>query len=274
MSVQKGSLILLGVMSSFSSPSILAQQCASAAGNWSATYGYTWVLSQNSGQISGVVNMTDGCLTPQWPVLGSFIGNGQFNVRATNPNGSDQNCPAAWFEWSGSINKPGCHTGAGTWVNSLSHSNNWAWSKPCDVPTGESTSAVGWDPANATVFIWDAALAPSSKNFDGRTITESVSTGDGCWFSGSAFAKTTGAGGNPAPVVNNGYRDHVGYVSAAVTYYRAQGRAPCSFSSVQQVRIDCATSTPTFINNGLGGTIGTTTVSSSRAGQTQNRTWP
>jgi AraC-like DNA-binding protein len=51
-------------------------------------------------------------------------------------------------------------------------------------------------------------------------------------------------------------------------------RAPCSFSAVQRMLIDCLASTPSYITNALGGTIGTTTVSSSRAGQTQSRTWP
>jgi len=129
----------------------------------------------------------------------------------------------------------------------------------------------GSDPAT---FIWLATLTPSSTNFDGRTITESVSTGDGCWFPGSAFAEVTGTDGNPASVVGNQYQDTVGYVSAAVTYYRGQARAPCSFSSLQRVRIDCLTSSPSFISNGLGGTIDVTTVSSSRAGQTMTRTWP
>jgi hypothetical protein len=259
------------------SPNVLGQSCATAEGSW------TWIdpfetliytLSQNSsGTINGTVR-TNFCAVKDWPMQGTFTGNGLFNARATNPTGGvGDNCAAAWFEIEGSVDKPGCHTGSGTWVNSIA-SDSWNWSKPCEVPTGESTTPIGWNSGEPTIFRWLATLAPSSKNFDGRTVTESVNTGDGCWFPGSIFAEVTGSPPNPATVSGNTYADDIGWVPAAVTYYRSQSRAPCSFSSVQQMRIDCLTSTPSFISNGLGGTVGTTTVSSSRAGQTQTRTWP
>lgn len=251
--------------------------CATAEGNWLDTENFRWSLAQNSnGVINGTVqvhHLGKACPVSTWPVAGQSDGGGWFTARATNPTGGDETCVSA-FTYNGYIQKPGCHTGGGLWTNDAGYIGAWEWSKPCEVPTGESNAPIAWDSSDPTVFIWEASLAPSSKNFDGRTVGESVNTGDGCWFPGSIFAEVTGTDGNDATVNANGYRDNVGYVSAAVTYYRAQMRAPCSFSSVQRMRIDCATENRYFVTNALSGTIGVSTVSSSRAGQTQTRTWP
>jgi hypothetical protein len=148
----------------------------------------------------------------------------------------------------------------------------WAWSKPCDIPNGEFSSPVSWN-TDGTTFIWDASLSPSTINF-GRTVTENVSLTDHCWFSGSVIPEQTGTNAPPADIINNGYEDVVGWLPVAVNYYRSQMRAPCSFSATQQMSIDCASGPVAYIVNGLGATIGITTVSSSRQGQTQTRTWP
>lgn len=268
---------LLGLALLIPNANVLAQsQCASAAGNWSDTLAYQFNFAQNSGLISGSMTVPAGSPCPEklWAAAGNFLGNGQFTVQTNHPTGGNEIC-ATWVRWQGTVAKPGCHTGSGTWNNSDGFSGLWTFSKACDVPTGESTSSVAWDTSQPTVHIWEATLSPSSINFDGRTITEGGTSSDSCWFSGSAFAEVVAVEGpNPADIVGNGYRDHVGWVPAAVTYYRAQGRAPCGATSVQQIRIDCRTSNPIYINNGLVSSIGVTTVSSSRSGQTQTRTWP
>jgi hypothetical protein len=251
--------------------------CQSSEGNWSDNYSYRWSLAQASGgYISGTLDVTGNSLSRQycgtgtWSVTGQNSGTGQFQVDATPPPGSY----CSRFKYMGTIYKPGCHQGNGTWQNfGAAYVNNWSWSKPCDVPTGESTAAVGWS-SDGTNFVWDVTLSPSSINFGGRTISENVSTTDGCWFPTSAIAQQTGVQGNPADVNNNGFRDVVGWLPFAVNYYRSVGRAPCGFSSTQQMRIDCSTGLVAYIVNGLAGSIGVTTVSSSRQGQTRSRVWP
>lgn len=268
---------LLGLALLIPNANVLAQsQCASAAGNWSSNIMYQFNFAQNSGLISGSVTASASTLCPQkvWASAGTFLGSGQFTVQSNHPTGGNESC-AAWVRWQGTVAKPGCHTGSGSWNNSDGASGQYSFSKPCDVPTGESTASVEWDMFQPTVHVWDATLSPSSINFDGRTVTEGGTSSDSCWFPGSGFAEVVAVQGpNPADINGNGYRDRVGWIPGAVTYYRAQGRAPCDATSVQQMRIDCSTSNPVYINNGLVSTIGVTTVGSSRSGQTQTRTWP
>jgi len=251
--------------------------CASAAGNWTDIFTYGWQVTQDAAlNIAGAVDVTDPpCAT--WTVSGTFQGAGSFFARADNPTGGDAVC-AAWFRYDGTINKPGCNTGNGTWVNSAGLSGNWSWSKACDVPTGETTASHLWD--DGGVHRWTQTLTPANINFGGRTVMEQDPGGGGpdtCWFDGSMFAKFEAITGGTWDVDTSNVwgDDFVGWFGAAVTYYRNQGRAPCGTSFPQRMVIDCSTGNTTYIDsNQLGGNFDATTVTSTRAGQTVTRTWP
>jgi len=151
----------------------------------------------------------------------------------------------------------------------------------CDtqLPTGETTNPNGWGSGNwATAGRWRQQLKPTGTNFSGCQVTEADPGGgtDGCWFSGSAISPQTGITGGTWTVGASNFwgDDFVGWGSGAVTYYRNQGRAPCSFSWPQSMRIVRPGGNVQYVRNRLLGTIGTTTVSSSRAGVTQTKNWP
>jgi hypothetical protein len=149
----------------------------------------------------------------------------------------------------------------------------------CRTPAGETTSPVGWDSNDPTVHKWDQTLAPTGTSFVGRTVLEQDPGGGGpdtCHFSGSSFPPATSiSSGNWTVSSGNHWgSDYVGWHSGAVTYYRAQGRAPCSTTFQQRMVIDCSTGPITYITNTLGGDINSTTVVSRRAGSMAIRTWP
>ncbi len=59
-----------------------------------------------------------------------------------------------------------------------------------------------------------------------------------------------------------------------MTYYRNQGRAPCSATIPQRMIIDCVNNYPAYLTHNMVVTIGTTTVSSQRGSQSVTKTWP
>jgi hypothetical protein len=151
----------------------------------------------------------------------------------------------------------------------------------CTTPTDETTTFAGWADSDGypTVGKWTQTLSPTSPGFSGRIVTEQDPGGggpDNCWFSGSAISPTTAITGGYWTVASNntwGF-DAVGLTSSTVTYYRAQGRAPCSVTVPQRMVIDCSTGAVTYRSNTLGYVIGDTTVISIRDGSQQSRTWP
>ena len=149
----------------------------------------------------------------------------------------------------------------------------------CSTPIGEITSPVGWDSGDPTIYKWEQTLSPSATNFAGRTVTEQNPGGGGpdtCYFTGSSFAPFTAITGGTWTVGSGnhwGY-DYVGWRSSAVTYYRAQGRAPCGTTFSQTMVINCSTAPLTYATNTLGCDINSTTVTSNRAGSLAIRTWP
>jgi hypothetical protein len=143
-------------------------------------------------------------------------------------------------------------------------------------PASETTAFAGWDGAGAGQ--WRQTLHPpasdSGFNFGGETVREAAAAPAGpdtCWFAGSAFLPFTAITGGTWSV--NGSNvwgfDHVGWFNPAIAYYRAQGRAPCGTRFGQQMTIRSPADSA-FVNYGpvniLGGRIGTTTVTSTRAG--------
>lgn len=149
----------------------------------------------------------------------------------------------------------------------------------CPTPTGESTAAIGWKTANPTIHEWEQTLQPSTTNFAGRWVVEFDPGGGGpdtCHFTNSQFDefKSISAGSWQVESGNKWKPDGVGWNSNAVTYYRAQGRAPCGTTFSQQMKIDCGTGATPYITNTLACSFTATTVTSTRAGQTVTRNWP
>jgi len=153
------------------------------------------------------------------------------------------------------------------------------------LPPSETTAFKGWatSMSEPTIGQWRQTIGPKTIAYAAVTVQESDPGGGGpdtCWFSGSKFAPFTAiTGGTWVVQAGNtwGY-DYVGWLKAAVMYYRNKGRAPCGTTFPQQMQVQFATGDTTFYNylgvNTLGGNIGTTTVTSIRAGKSQTKTWP
>lgn len=153
----------------------------------------------------------------------------------------------------------------------------------CTVPTGETTASNGWATAEGfpTWHKWMQTLTPATSNFSGRTVIEDDAGGgpDTCYFDGSAFTPVvTITGGTWTVDANNKWddADYVGWGTAQVAYYRAQGRAPCGTTVLQQMSIECP-SNSVFYNYGPVNTLKismtNTTVTSERAGKKATRRW-
>ncbi len=147
------------------------------------------------------------------------------------------------------------------------------------LPTGETTASNGWDTGDGeTTHRWTQTLTPSTVDFSGIDVKESDPGGgtDGCHFVGSAFARFDSITGGTWPVRagNVWGDDFVGWFVPAVNYYRLQGRAPCTASFPQDMNVITPTGDLKYRTNQLSGTIGVTTVGSSRDGQTATKTWP
>ncbi len=147
------------------------------------------------------------------------------------------------------------------------------------IPTGETTASNGWGAGGAvTVHRWQMTLTPGTTNFQGRSVTEQNPGGGGpdtCWFNGSTYASWTAiTGGTWAVGANNVWGDDfVGWFSAAVNYYRAQGRAPCQTTFPQDMHIN-GQGSPRYRTNTLSCGFTATNVWSTRDGVTRNKAWP
>lgn len=154
-----------------------------------------------------------------------------------------------------------------------------AQAKAVVIPTGETTASNGWGAGAATtIHRWQMTLTPGTTNFQGRSVTEQDAGGGGpdtCWFAGSTYAKWTAiTGGTWAVGAGNVWGDDfVGWFSAAVTYYRAQGRAPCQTTFPQNMLIN-GEGSPRYRTNSLSCGFTATNVWSTRDGATQNKAWP
>ena len=148
-------------------------------------------------------------------------------------------------------------------------------------PASELTNFSFWGAGtNAALGRWKQTLSSRTEKYDGLLVTEFVGKNgkDNCWYSGSAFSPFTKITGGDWSV-NTSQKwgdDFVGWFTTAVTYYRKNGRAPCSNLIYQQMKIKALDGNyyKHGVINTLSGGIGKTTVSSSRAGSSRTRTWP
>jgi hypothetical protein len=126
--------------------------------------------------------------------------------------------------------------------------------------------------------MWHAQLTPVNINFAGSQVKEVAGAAgtDTCWFMGSIYNPFTSITGGTWTVGANNFwgNDYVGWHSAAVTYYRNNGRAPCGQTMNQNMDFICSTGECLYKQNVLGSGFTATTVYSTRAGTTQTETWP
>ncbi len=113
----------------------------------------------------------------------------------------------------------------GFWLGELSRSLTLY-----PIPSGETHTGTHWVDTRAQ---FTAVLDPSTKQFNGRTVTESGSPGgsDTCHDPGSPAVPFIGpTGGSWSVGSSNQYGpDSIGWYPIAVAYYRSQpGRVPCN----------------------------------------------
>ena len=147
------------------------------------------------------------------------------------------------------------------------------------LPSGETTNSHGWGSGiHATNHCWKQKLTPATTDFQGCTVQEAPTAPgtDSCWFAASTGAPFTGVTGGTWTVGSGNVwgDDFVGFNAPWVTYYRTNGRAPCSATFVQSMRIVRPGGNVEYKRNTLTSGIGVTTVSSTRDGQTKTKTWP
>ena len=112
----------------------------------------------------------------------------------------------------------------------------------CRFPqSGETTASGGWDTNNPTIHKFNQTLK-GATNFQDREVDENDGTGstDNCYFQGSTVPKAATSGGTwTVSATNTWGPDLVGYLPAAITYYRSHGRAPCQATVVQDMFMTC-----------------------------------
>lgn len=265
---------------------LVAQSCSHANGPpWYDNGGEYWYLEQSaSGVITGVVNPNQEECAAAWPVSGTFTGNGDFVVTAINP----------LFDWcaqsvqaSGHVLVVSCDEASVTLTNNYGAQFYRSWGKWVEVPSTEVSQASGdWGawyiPYSDTAHWFNGTLFPGpgqGPNYGGRFVTEwnYAPASDQCDIPGDSFDPIIGLPDGTGYVLDdtNVYTDLVGWASNYVTYYRAQGRAPCSAFVYQEMRIDCSFfGDCAFKQNVLMHYIGTTQVSAGRDNAVASRVWP
>ena len=148
----------------------------------------------------------------------------------------------------------------------------------CPVPTGETTTATGWDSQELAVHKFVQQLMPFSTSFAGRMVTESDASPatDSCWFSNSPIPKAAGVSGGAWTIGtdNRWGPDAVGWDLTAFSYYQQTRPAmglplPCEFRLFQRLTISsCGGSAGTVYRSpvSLRGIISASGASSERAG--------
>jgi hypothetical protein len=189
----------------------------------------------------------------------------------------------------------GCDIAAGTARND---DGSWSYSaysmaKIPDLPTGESTTGVGWWSSYPTIHQFRQTLTgDSARPFDGHQLTESPGSdkSDGCYYSGAAdegyahFGVTGGwwiVGRYATPpfyfYTNTWVDDYVGMTPALINLYQAN-RAPCD-AYAQQLMKMCTngqgcTSTQQYFSNYITYSVNTNSIVVGRNGQYVSRSLP
>lgn len=164
------------------------------------------------------------------------------------------------------------------WVNSFEVPQRQATATiSYRVPSGETTLHNAWSGLFPTAYKWRGRLVGGS--FGGRKVREQDGGQDvdTCYFQGSNYPPATGLTiDEPWDVDANGeYGDDVvGWLPWVVTYYRAQGRAPCQSETSQVMEINRpGASWVSYTTNRLKMGFTAHTVWSERAGQVASKNY-
>lgn len=156
--------------------------------------------------------------------------------------------------------------------------------KICVIPTGEMSSFIGWaGGAGVDLSQWRGTLQPTTANFRDRTVHENpagsgTNTTDTCWFFGSALPMYTDAnsisGGSWLVGAGNQWQtDTIGITANIDAYYAAAHRTPCTWSTVQHMKIvcDCCNTDVEYTTNDFDWDIRAAGTQISRGGTASTR---
>ena len=293
-------------------PCANATPCRHCTGSWSGKYGETFSITTDlvTNSVSGTdsVPMPGGCPTVVYQISGSITPTGgsypftpgttAMNLHATNPNPSgpcNGSIPVT-ATISAQIRNDGCDIAFGSFQNDDGSFSDSAYSmaKIPDLPTGESTEGVGWNSTWPTVQQFRQTLqGDSQRPFDGRQVTELAGgdQSDGCYYRGAAdngyapFGVTGGwwiVGRYATPpyyfLTNEWVDDYVGMTPDLFTFYRDNGRAPCS-AYAQQLMNMCTNGqgcsmTQQYFSTYITYSLDATTVTAGRNAVLQSTSWP
>jgi hypothetical protein len=292
-------------------PCANATPCRHCTGNWSDKYGDTWNITSSlvTNSVTGTLSVSNpGCPTIVFQVSGSIAPTGgsypftpgttSATLHGTNPNPSSE-CGGyipVNVTVTEQIRNDGCDIAAGTSQNDDGSFTDTAFSmaKIPDLPTGESTQAVGWNATYQTVQQFRQTLqGDAQRPFDGRQVTEVPGSDkqDNCFYQGAAdngysqFGVTGGwwiVGRYATPpnyfLTNEWVDDYVGMTSDLVTFYRQNGRAPCD-SYAQQLMNMCTNGQGCSLKRQyyadyITFSLDATTVTAGRNAVLQSRNWP
>jgi hypothetical protein len=269
-------------------------------GSWQDEFATVWKITSNASQeVAGTATShVVGCVSQKYTVSGTLTavtgippanGFASVDLTASGPQpGTDPHCNVApTVNLTGNIENDGCDlVGPANAVEvSVFGSFDTTFSKPTDVPSGETTNFEGWSSGTlATVGQWRGKLT-SSLNLNGKQVAEMPTGGtitDSCYFTGSTVPRATLSGGywNVGYYFTNDWDDdYVGFTTAAVTYYRANNRPPCSTTIPQEMVIYAdGENSGSYIDYALGsvgeGIPNDVSVTSTRDGQTKMLNWP
>jgi hypothetical protein len=215
------------------------------------------------------------------------------------PNPSNQVCggiQATNLTINVQVRNDGCDIGAGTASNDNGtyYNPSYSMAKPAYLPTGETTTGVGWGSgAYQTVQQFRQTLQGSaSLPFDGRQLGESAGAtkADSCFYSGAAsrgyaqFGVTGGwwiVGRYAKPPYytysNTWIDDYVGMTTDLVALYQSS-RSPCSAYALQLMNIctngQGCTYTQNYTSDYITYSVSTASVTAGRASDLQSRVWP
>jgi hypothetical protein len=148
----------------------------------------------------------------------------------------------------------------------------------CEMPTGESSTALGWDTSLPTLTAAEFRgnlSGATGVSFAGRTVREeSGGDGyDGCrneaaeLLSGTEWTVQSGNTYSP---------DKIGVGNDYISYYQQYGSLPCSNTETQHMAITCRATTDwvRYASNAVSYTVSASTFSVSRAGAPLSKSIP
>jgi hypothetical protein len=277
--------------------------------SWQDTYGFIWTITSTGSTVSGSVlttNPSPGCPNITFTVSGSISpslqidgvqGTTGFTWNASNPTppSSCGGYTPTPFSYSGTIQNDGNDLGPNTtWTNSSGSGSTTVTKSPSDIPTSETTNAVGFGAGlGATVGQFRQILVAASGStdiFQGRQVSEYTGFGtnyDNCFFTGSMVPQWTSVLGSEWNVgyysiappyitsLNEWADDYIGWNTAHVRYYRSHhgGGPPLCGARIPQAMYiatgGTSGSSQNYANDTVGSDIYSDHVDVIRAGVTQ-----